>query len=89
MNTPVTLNNPCINTDFVRVIPPQEFTSEDYVVASGPETFTAHGDFIISTTPVSHDLCGDLTKNPLYQPVTNGDFLDLDGTVVTYDANTQ
>ena len=89
VNTPVTLKNPCIDSNFVRVIPPQEFTREDYVVAGGAETFTAHGDFIVSTTPVTHDLCGTLTKTPLYQPVTNGEFVDLDGSVVVYDDNNQ
>jgi len=86
VNTPVTLKNPCIDDSLVFIVPPKQFNREDYLVGTGDEIFTANEDFIVSTLPITHSLCGSLNKKPQYQPVDSGDFRDLTSSdPVTYD----
>ena len=87
VDTPVNLKNPCVDKTYVNIIAPNQFDREDYIVATAAETFPAHGAFVVTTEPDSHNLCGDLNLMPYYQPVTDGDFVEVIGShPVSYDA---
>lgn len=50
--TKLTVNNPCLNTDFVR-IESAEMDVLAYSVSSGPASYT-HDDFKVTTEPIVH-----------------------------------
>ena len=57
--TKLTVKNPCLDTDFVRLVSPAMDVLA-YSVGSGPASYT-HGDFSVETEPIVHSLCGELT----------------------------
>jgi len=70
----------------VSIAGPSELTDEDYIIASGEENLSTHGDYSIVTTPNEHSLCGDITITPSYKPQGESDFSeDLNGQPVSYD----
>ena len=80
--TELTPKNPCLDTDFVTIdaLSPN-LDDVSYNVGDGPLVITpAHSDFTVTTSPITHDLCGDLVVTPQYEgaPVAPGD-------PVTYD----
>ena len=61
--------NPCLDTNYVTITMASALEALTYEIDSGSMPQTAHGDFLIATTPVleaSFDLCGELTVVGLY-----------------------
>ena len=75
----VTPLNPCIDTDFVKILQLTPTLPEvNYKINQGLlEVVPAHADFVIETSPreTQHSLCGDLTITPTYEglPIVPGD----------------
>jgi hypothetical protein len=63
----VVIKNPCIDQAHVTITAPT-LSAEDYVVASGDQTWTyLPGTFTVNTVPIAHDLCGDFVFTPTYE----------------------
>lgn len=55
-------NNPCIDTEFVNILPPNPLLQDqDYIIHATAELFPVHEPFKVSTVPIGHEFCGDLT----------------------------
>ena len=83
---PVTIKNPCVDPSYVDIVAPA-LKPEDYIVSSGPETFTpAHSDFTVDVKNVGFDWtqCGDLTIVATY----DGTDLPFVNSPLTYEAST-
>ena len=61
----ITYNNPCLDQDFVTIIPPDEIPEETYIVFDDLKTFN-HDQCQIKTEPIIHSLCGDIQYNAQY-----------------------
>ena len=59
--TTLTVLDPCINKDFVRVEHTDELDSLAYTIGSGAVQYV-HAPFKVVTEPVDHDLCGPLVQ---------------------------
>ena len=82
----VTINNPCIDTDYVNIkIMAPGFIDHDYIINSPAETHSAHGEFYVHTVPVDHTLCGDITLVPSY----NGQPMPVGTEPISYNAATR
>ena len=67
---PITIKNPCIDTNFVTIVTPTgPLTDETYVIDSAAETWSPYsvGAWSVATSPVTHTLCGGLTITPQYE----------------------
>ena len=55
-----TIKNPCVDTNFVSITAPvTELSEETYIVAATAQPWSPYiGNFIVSTNPVTHTLCG-------------------------------
>jgi hypothetical protein len=86
-NTPVTeeasfklsFNSPCVDPDFVS-IKGITLPNLDYAIDQGSQTYDPHDLFAVSTVPIDHNFCGDLTVTPTYEgaPLEGGEPLTYD-----------
>lgn len=87
----VTLLNPCLDVNFVRIRSPG-IDELDYIVFEGLKNdYPAHDEFIVETEPlVGHSLCGALKYEGQYKgtpvPTVNG---QPGGEVLAYDPATR
>lgn len=45
VDVPTTFKNPCINSNYVRIVAPQQFAREEYILFSGTKVLQEHGEF--------------------------------------------
>ena len=86
VDIPVTIKNPCVDPAYVDIVAPS-LQNEDYIITTGPETFTpAHADFTVTVKNADFDWtqCGDLTVVATYE----GNDLPLPGSPLTYEDST-
>ena len=84
-----TIKDPCINTDFVNILA-GDLPELDYDIYQGELVYAAHPESTVSTTPITHTLCGDLDYTPKYdgQPpnFSTGPFTGYDPTTRVFTA---
>ena len=74
----LTLKNPCIDPNFVTIIPTSQLDPLEYFVGSGESTYE-HGEFVVETSPDLHDLCGTVSTEGFLNQVPVSE-LGGDGT---------
>jgi hypothetical protein len=61
----VTFLNPCLDPNFVQIVK-GDLDELTYVILSGAAQVQTHPLFTVTTTPITHDLCGDLEYATTY-----------------------
>ena len=75
----LTISDPCKDTNFV-TLGPAVMTDQQYALADPAKSWT-HDAFVVTTSPITHTLCGD----PTYTVTSNGNAVDSTTTPLSYD----
>ena len=63
----VVIKNPCLDPEFVEIVPTNSFATVDYKLDSGLANLDAHPQFAVLSRPIAnHGLCGPLLLAPKY-----------------------
>ena len=73
--------NPCIDTDYVTIVPAARLTDQTYITEDTKKTYDQQGydgsteveDFVIATKPIGHSYCGALTYTAEFEGVVIDD----------------
>ena len=69
------VKNPCVDTMFVNIVSEPLSALQYDIATAGPNAYTAHTAFMVSTTPIVHQLCGNLVYSATYDsnPISTTD----------------
>ena len=75
----LTISDPCKDPNFV-TLGPAVMSDQQYALSEPSKSWT-HDAFVVTTSPITHILCGD----PTYSATFNGNAVDSTTTPLSYD----